>query len=415
MKVLHVLEKSLPDTGGYTIRARAIMEQQRKLGLELVAVTSPLMPVGHAGVRVEDLDGIRHYRTNDIPSPAAAPTKLVSYAYRTVMMQRYRRAILRIVASERPDIIHAHSSYLNPLASLPAARSFNLPLVYEVRTLWGESAVVEDGLDTTSWKYWLIWQLELRAMRLADAVVPIANGIRDELIRRGIDRTKMTVIPNGVDSSQFVPRPRDVERARRYGLEGKFVVGFVGTMRRLEGLSTLVEAYARLGFRRSDIALVLVGDGPDQADLKAKAASLGRSEIIFTGTVPHSDVASWYSVMDVVVYPRIRAQINERVTPLKPLEAMALGKVCIASDVGGLLELIRDDDTGVIFPSGNADALAAAIIDLADDPDRLRRLGRSGLEFVCRERDWSAIIPLTLQLYARLLASKSPARRGAGG
>ncbi|MBS0394293.1 MAG: glycosyltransferase [Proteobacteria bacterium] len=407
MKVLHVLEKSLPDTGGYTIRARAILEQQRRDGLDPVVVTSPLMPLPDSSVRSEVLFGIRHHRTSYIPTPAQAPHKLASYAYRVSMMRRYRAAVMEIVAAERPDVIHAHSSYLNPLASLPAARRFGLPLVYEVRTLWGESAVVEDGLDTQSWKYKMVWWLELKAMRQADAVVPIARAIQDELARRGIDAAKMTVVPNGVDSGRFVPRARDEERARTYGLQGKFVVGFIGTMRRLEGLSTLVEAYAALGARRSQIALVLVGDGPDRPDLLRLAQRLGLGEILFTGNVPHEEVASWYSVMDVVVYPRIRATINERVTPLKPLETMALGKVCIASDVGGLLELVRDDETGVIFAAGDAPALARAITALADDPRRLERLGAAGLEYVRRERDWSAIIPRTRQLYEQLIGARA--------
>jgi glycosyltransferase involved in cell wall biosynthesis len=214
----------------------------------------------------------------------------------------------------------------------------------------------------------------------------------------------MTVVGNGVDSAKFVARERDDALARQHGLDGKFVVGFIGTMRRLEGLSTLVQAFAATRARREDIALVIVGDGPDKPDLETLAKKLGVRDLLFTGNVPHDQVGAWYSVMDVLVYPRIRATINERVTPLKPLEAMALGKVCVASDVGGLKELVADGETGVIFESGNHEALAGVLESLMNDRPRLARLARQGAEFVRRERDWSAIIPRTRVLYEKLRA-----------
>jgi glycogen synthase len=406
MKVLHVLESSIPDTGGYTIRARAIVEQQRHLGLEPVIVTSPLFPTKDPALTLEHFDGVRYYRTNYIPAPASARLKLGSYAIRLMMLSRYRRAVSEIARKEQPDILHAHSSYTNAYAALPAARRFGLPLVYEVRTLWGESAVVEDGLRPDSWKHRLVWHFELGAMRRADLVVPIARGIREELIRRGVPPSKLEVVPNGVDCARLIPSSRDEARASAAGLSGSFVIGFIGSIRRLEGLSTLLEAYTICRSQRSNVGLVIVGDGPERRVLEARAARLDLSGVLFTGNVPHAEVPSWYSIMDVLVYPRMRAVINERVTPLKPLEAMALGKVCIGSDVGGLMELIRHDDTGVIFRSDDPGNLASALLALMDDPACMERLSRSAIEFVRAERDWSAIVPRYAELYERLIRQK---------
>lgn len=406
VKVLHVLEQSIPDTGGYTIRARAIVDFQRRSGLEPVVVTSPIFPAKDPSVTLEHYDGVRYYRTNHIRAPGSSKSKLASYATRSLMVARYRRAVLDIVKHERPDVLHAHSSYTNAYAAMPAARRFGLPLVYEVRTLWGESAVVEDGLQPSSWKHWLGWQLELRAMRHADLVVPIARGIRDQLIRRGINADRLEVVPNGVDTSRFVPGPRDDARAHAAGLGGHFVIGFIGSVRRLEGLATLLEAFALCRSQRAKVGLVIVGDGAERKALEAQASRLGLSGVLFTGNVPHAEVASWYSIMDVMVYPRIRAVINEHVTPLKPLEAMALGKVCVASNVGGLMELIRNDETGVIFRSDDAGDLASTLMQLMDDPARRERLRQAALEFVRSERDWNAIVPRYRELYDRLLRSK---------
>jgi PEP-CTERM/exosortase A-associated glycosyltransferase len=407
MKVLHVLETSIPHTVGYTVRARAIIEHQRRVGLDPVVVTSPFFPAKDLDVAVEQIQGTSYYRTNHIPVPASARSKVTSYAVRAMMVARYRQAILEIARVERPDVIHAHSSYTNAYAALPAARRLGVPLVYEVRTLWGESAVVENGLRRDSLKHRLVWQLELGAMRRADLVVPISRGIREELIRRGIPARKLEIVPNGVDSSRFQPVPHDHALAERIGLPGRFIIGFVGSILRLEGLSTLLEAYRICRSQRSHIGLVIVGDGPERTALQTQAREAGLRDVVFAGKVSHDDVSSWYSIMDALVYPRIRAVVNECVTPLKPLEAMALGKICVGSDVGGLKELIRDDDTGVIFRSEDPRDLASALLALMDDPARMQRLQHAASRFVEHEREWSLIVRRYVDLYDRLVPQKA--------
>jgi PEP-CTERM/exosortase A-associated glycosyltransferase len=414
MKILHVLETSIPHTVGYTVRANSIIENQRRIGLDVVVVTSPFFPAQRRDVTVEEYDHVRYYRTNRIPTPATAKSKLGSYATRLLMLRRYRQAVSEIVAKERVDVIHAHSSYSNAYAAMPAARRFRLPLVYEVRTLWGESAVVEDGWRPNSWKHRMIWRLELGAMKRADLVVPIARGIRDELVERGIPTEKLEIVPNGVDCQKFRPVARDGALADSIGLGGRFIVGFVGSMRRLEGLSTLLDAYGLARAKGLNLGLVLVGDGPDKKDLEKKARELGLADVVFTGSVPHDQVAAWYSIIDVVAYPRIRAVINERVTPLKPLEVMALGKVCIGSDVGGLTELISDGRTGMIFRSGDAAHLAEVIAALQADPARLKQLGENGQNYVRTERDWRVIVKRYRELYDRLTGHVGGAPQQAG-
>lgn len=325
---------------------------------------------------------------------------------RGLMALKYQRAVLEIATRERPDVLHAHSSYLNAYAAAPAARRLGIPLVYEVRTLWGESAVVEDGWKADSWKHQLIWRLELGAMTRADVVVPIARGIRNALVERGISPEKLRIVPNGVDTAKFVPVRRDDARAASLGLENRFVAGFVGSMRKLEGLSTLIEAYRICRDRGVRLGIVIVGDGPDRANVEARARELGLSDVVFAGNVPHADVAAWYSIMDVVVYPRIKAVINERVTPLKPLEVMAMEKVCIASDVGGLTELIEDGSTGLVFRSGDATHLADVLVTLRNDPQLARRLGKAALDHVRAEREWLVIVRKYQAIYEELTRSR---------
>lgn len=413
MKVLHLLETSIPHTVGYTIRARSIIENQRRIGLDPVVVTSPFFPAKEAIAAVETIDGTRYYRTNDIPAPRAGQSGMASYVRRLRMIARYRQAVLAIAQQERPDVIHAHSSYANAFAGMPARARLAVPLVYEVRTLWGESAVIEKGLRPDSWKHRLVWKLELSAMNRADLVIPIARGIRDELVRRGIPANKLEIVPNGVDLTRFPPVARDGGRAASIGMANRFIIGFVGSILRLEGLPTLLDAYKICKSQRSDVGLVIVGDGPERSELEERARQLGIPDVVFAGRVPFSEVSSWYSIMDVLVYPRIRAIINERVTPLKPLEAMALGKVCVGSDVGGILELIRHQETGLIFRSEDAADLAAALLRLADEPGTRTRLQEQAYRFIKTERQWSTIVNRYRDIYGRVLSDAPAAPRPA--
>jgi glycosyltransferase involved in cell wall biosynthesis len=308
------------------------------------------------------------------------------------MLKRYREFVVDVVRSQRPDIIHAHSSYTNGLAARHASRLTGVPFIYELRTLWGESAVVEDGLSPRSLKYRTVWHLELGVMRGAKRVVAISRGIRDAIVEAGVDSGKIDIVPNGVDTGIFAPRLPDRELAEALGLTGCFVVGFIGSLRRLEGLELLVDAFRELLQREPRARLVIVGEGPERPRLEALARDAGLEEAIqFTGLVPHGDILRYYSVMDVLAYPRIDARINHTVTPLKPLEAMAMGKACLASDVGGLKELVEDGVTGVLFSVGDVHDLAEKLLLLATDRGMRERLAAQGLLNVRKEREWSII------------------------
>jgi glycosyltransferase involved in cell wall biosynthesis len=299
-------------------------------------------------------------------------------------------------------VIHAHSSYNNGLAARYASEKLGIPFVYELRTLWGESAVVEDGWSPNSFRYRAVWNFELSVMRSAKVVVPIAKGIRDAIVEKGVDPAKVMIVPNGVDTEVFTPRPPDETLANALGLNGRFVIGFIGSLRRLEGLSLLIDAMKDIAARDPRVRLLVVGDGPDRAPLMALTEQRGLESIVqFTGLVPHDQILSYYSVMDVLAYPRIDARINQTVTPLKPLEAMALGKVCLASNVGGLTELIEHDSTGLIFKAEDRADLTEKVLRLARDRALNARLSAEGHRFVRREREWSAVAAKYDEVYVR--------------
>jgi glycogen(starch) synthase len=400
MKILHVLETSAPELVGYTIRGRYIVNHQRQLGFDPIVATSPIFR-GATTERCDDIDGIRHYRSNHIPWPNKNHGRLVSYWMRTNMLRRYRKFVAQVGRNERPDVIHAHFSYTNGVAARYASRQLGVPFVYELRTLPGGGAVIEDGLDPNSLKYRMVWRLELEVMRQADVVVAISQGLRDAIVHRGIDPGKILIVPNGVDTSVFVPRPPDQDLLRSLNLAGCFVVGFIGSLRRLEGMADIVTAFREIHRRQPKARLLVVGEGPERKRLMALAVEAGVGDAIhFTGLVPHDQILNYYSVMDVLVYPRVDAQINQAVTPLKPLEAMAMGKVCVASDVGGLKELIEHNVTGLLFKAGAVSELIETILTLESDTALRHRLAEQASRFVRADREWSIIASRYNEVYS---------------
>ncbi|MGH9892623.1 MAG: glycosyltransferase, partial [bacterium] len=259
-----------------------------------------------------------------------------------------------------------------------------------------------------SLKYRAVWRLELGVMREARRLVTISQGIRDAIVQAGIDPGKIDIVPNGVDTGVFVPRPPDMALAEALGLIGCFVVGFIGSLRRLEGLDLLLEAFQEVLYQLPGARLVIVGEGPERPRLEALARDAGLGDAVqCAGLVPHEDILQYYSVMDVLVYPRIDARINHTVTPLKPLEAMAMGKVCLTSDVGGLRELVEDGVTGLVFSCGDARDLAEKLMLLAADQGLRTRLADQGRNNVRKQREWSTTASRYHDIYDRALAGRA--------
>ncbi|MEP9402813.1 TIGR04063 family PEP-CTERM/XrtA system glycosyltransferase [Sphingomonas sp. VNH70] len=399
MRILHVLDHGLPLHSGYSFRTRAILTAQAARGWERAAVTGPRQ--GVTTRPCETIDGIDFHRTVP-PRPLPAPLGELNE------VRAFARRIDAVVADYRPDILHAHSPVLGALAALRVARARGLPLVYEIRAFW-EDAAVGNGTGTEgSWRYRATRALETHAVRRADGVAVICEGLRTDLIARGIDARKIMVSPNGVDLHMFGdPPPADAALAAELGLAGREVLGFIGSFYDYEGLDTLIAAMPALVAARPGVALLLVGGGPREAALRAQAAASGaRQAIRFVGRVPHDQVERYYSLVDILVYPRKAMRLTELVTPLKPLEAMAQRRLVAASDVGGHRELIRDGDTGTLFPPDDPQALAERVAAMLADRSGWNAMRDRGRAFVERERNWGANVARYEPLYRRCIADK---------
>ena len=403
MRVLHILDHGLPLHSGYTFRTRAIVKAQQARGWEVACVTGSRQGACTAGE--EEVEGIRFFRTPP-PRPAGAP--LGELREIGALARRARQ----VISDWRPDQLHAHSPVLGALAALLARRGTGLPLLYEIRAFWEDAAVGNGTGVEGSWRYRATKAIETWVARRADAVAVICEGLRGDLVARGIDPGKVVVSPNGVDLTLFgTPAPRDDALAEELGMSGD-VVGFIGSFYPYEGLDDLIAAMPALVAARPAARLLLVGGGPAEADLRAQAAASPVADrIVFTGRVPHDEVERYYGLVDVFAYPRKAMRLTELVTPLKPLEAMAQGRLVAASDVGGHRELIRDGVTGTLFPAGNPAGIAAALAGLLGDRGGWAARREAGRAFVETERNWSSNIRRYDPVYQRLVEAARRNRR----
>ena len=384
MRVLHVLDHSVPLHSGYSFRTLALLSEQRKLGWETFHLTS----TKHYGStsEIEEIDGVQFYRTH-IKAKWLHGLPVIQQVATIVDTQR---RLGEVVALTRPDLIHAHSPCLNGIAALRIGRRCRLPVVYEMRASWEDAAVDHRATRAGSVRYRLSRGLETWVLKRADAVTTICEGLRNDIASRGIAEERIAMIPNGVNVEAFpVIDSPDVALQSRLGLQGAFVIGFLGSFYGYEGLDLLVAALPEILRFEPSAKLLLVGGGREEQALAEQAVRLGvRDRVVMTGRVPNSEISRYYSVVDLLAFPRKSIRLTETVTPLKPLEAMAQGRLVMASNVGGHRELIKDGHTGFLFKPDDPLELAKGIKRVLDARSVWQAMRDEARRFVVRERTW---------------------------
>ena len=398
MHILHILDHSIPLHSGYTFRTLSILKEQRALGWETTHLTSPKQ--GICSASEENIDGWHFFRTRH----AIAQMTKVPLLNQISVINSLTRRLNKVARIVKPDILHAHSPALNAIAALRVGRSLGIPVVYEVRAFWEDAAVDHGTSKKQGLRYRLTRALETFALKRVDAITTICEGLRNDIVMRGISAQKICVIPNAVDIEKFSSEstPDNVLK-QHLGLAGYRVIGFIGSFYAYEGLDLLLTALPRILNQMPDIRVLLVGGGPQEEALKRQSHQLGIADkVVFTGRVPHSEVNRYYGLVDVLVYPRHSIRLTELVTPLKPLEAMAQGRLFVASGVGGHRELIRDGETGVLFKAESPQDLASKVLDLLNTPERWPAMKAAGRCFVETERNWKVSVACYRDVYSRL-------------
>ncbi len=401
LRVLHVLDHSWPVHTGYSIRSLHLIAAQHRLGLRPQALTGPLQIADDPNAVEAVVENISYRRTPFLGRFSEwAISRRRPILREAAVVRLIRNRILELTANEPVDLIHAHSPALCGLAALQAARAKDIPFVYELRAFWEDAAVDQSKTTARSLRYRLSQKLETYVVHHADAVVGIALSILDELKKRKTDPSKLFHVPNGVDVEKFSPVSRDEDLAARLGLGSEPILGFIGSLYRWEGVAWLVRAVAELRRRGTSCKLLIIGDGEEMPAVREAVRQLNAGNFIqVLGRVPHGEIERYYSVVDVLVYPRHSIRLTELVTPLKPLEAMALGKAILGSDVGGIRELVESERTGILYRADNIEDFCEQAKRLLSQTRLQRKLGEQAREFILREKDWKILAQRYIDVY----------------
>ncbi|HET7802022.1 MAG TPA: glycosyltransferase family 4 protein [Humibacillus xanthopallidus] len=411
--VLHVVTNALPDVqAGYTIRTHGILTAQQASGHRVAAMTPPGHPVTRGRIAAQDrvtrdgVDYLRSLRPAVDVTPGAPDRSLVAHA----------EAVALQATAVGAEVIHAHSNHLNAQAALIAGRRLDLPVVYEVRGLLEETWRSRGGDPTSDYYHWTR-ATETRCMELASAVVTLSEGMRDEIVGRGIEPRRVHVVGNCVDERLVTETPDGASARRDLGIPlDAVVVGTVSTLNAYEGIDQLVAAAALVD--DPGVVVLVVGDGPELDRLRTAADRLQdrgvRTRVLLTGRLPRDGALAAQAAIDIFCVPRRPTSVTALVPPLKPVEAMALGRPVVASDLPPLAELLvaaagdpgsaraQSAPRGVLVPVGDLAALAATIVDLAGDPSGREALGRAGRAHVAARRTWAAAARTYADIYASL-------------
>ncbi len=278
-----------------------------------------------------------------------------------------------VVVGTSPQLFTACAAFL-------VSRLKRIPFVFELRDLWPESIRAVGALKHGR-ALQVLERLELFLYRKAARIVSVTHSFRQNLIGRGIDGSKISVVTNGVDSSRFRPQPRDAALEAQLGLNGKFVAGYVGTHGMAHALETLLEAARRLRDdpRGRDIRLLLLGDGASKAKLVAQARATALDNVLFLNTVPKDQVVRYWSLLDASIIHLKKTELFTTVIPSKLFECMGMGIPVLHGVAGESAAIVEREDCGQAFEPEDADALCRGLLTLSSEPELRQRYRRNGL------------------------------------
>jgi glycosyltransferase involved in cell wall biosynthesis len=365
MRVLHVVNYGWPHVDGYTIRSAALVTAQaREMGWAPLVSTSP-WPVFAAG-RDEDFTTERWGPRHQVAAcdGAAHGWERPALGLAPVTAARYRAGLARLMGTTDPALVHAHHPHQSAAPALAAARARGLPFIYELRCFNGDYDL-DSGSAYARARGARVNALELSLARRADAVVTIADGLAERLAAGGVPEGRIHVVRNAVDTAAFAPRP---PRAS----DGIVRMGYATTFARMENLDGFLRAIRLVLDRRPEardrLRVVLAGQGAEYPAIEALRAELELTGIVdLPGFVPYSRMPDLLASLDLFVVTRGDHAVSRRTTPLKPLEALAVGRPVLSTDLPAMRELMggRPD---VRFADPAPEGLAGGIEAFLDAP-----------------------------------------------
>jgi len=442
LKILHVLANGPPDVNGYAVRTHGLLKAYSGLPeIEVTGLTSPWYPDKDSMAEPIEMDGVTYHRClhparmksvkgtgmkwsasrgkdRIAGSKGFAAKPLWRRALRIglkplrpgwawieerILFKHFTSRIIEVAQSENANIIHAHVPYRVGIPAMRAARKLGLPFVYEMRGMWEESAVASGRWKAGGLAHRRFRRMETKVLREADAVICISETLSNEAISRGVSKDKISIVPNAVDIVETETEVSELFTEMKGKLQGAPVIGYIGSLRELEGVDLTAKAVSLLKERGIETNLLVLSSESGQSELREYCQSLGISEQShIVGPVPHEQVAPFYDLIDVFVVSRPDTRVTRLVTPLKPFEAMRSGRAVVMANLPALAEIIEDGKTGRLYPAGDPQALSEVIAELLNDDIKRGELGSAAKEWVSANRTWQSVIDKIPIMYGKL-------------
>lgn len=292
---------------------------------------------------------------------------------------------------KRPDLVVATSpQFFCGWAGVIVSKMRRLPFILEIRDLWPDSIVAVGALKGRCLLK-MLEKIESLMYASADHIVTVGDGYKQRLIQKNVHPDKISIVMNGIDGELSQPQEPDQMLVHRWGLDGKFVCSYIGTVGMASGLDTVLRAAEKLSRRGHDhIRFLIVGDGAVRVELERQTRMMGLENVVFTGRQPREMVPMYLSISDACLVHLRKAELFATVIPSKIFEAAGAAKPIIIGVEGCARDLVLRAGAGIAMESDNEDELIAAVLHLADDPERRRRLGEAGYNYFTRRNDRDA-------------------------
>jgi len=410
-KILHLLNVSLPNLSGYSIRSHNILKHQRKY-CHIYAITGPAYIQKKTPDNIENILYFRflptkgyHLFFNPKIIKIVKKAQILNWYYR-IIFKNTLFSLKKLITFYKPDILHVHSSHFYGYYISKIAKKLNIPFIFEVRGFLEDTHVGLGTLKQGSLQYNNKKKFRLKIIKKADVIITLGRAMKKELISQGVDKYKIKIVPNGVDTKELHPKPPKISLKEKLNIKNEKILGYIGSIRRIEGIEILLKAMKVIKKEINDVILLIVGPGDPIYinELKNISKKLKINNCVkFLGPVPNSEISDYYSIVDICVIPRLNLRVNQLVTPLKPLEVMAMGKVLLVSDLPALRELVKPKISGDVFEVENSQDLSEKILKYLSDEKTMKQIGKTARKYVVDNYDWAKVIKKYIILYKNLL------------
>ena len=393
MKILHILYQSIPNTAGSSIRSRDIINTQLAEGLIPIVITSPFQQPLLKDAKEEIIDDVKYYRTFSGKNHELVSEKKTSFFTQLRKMFRmflFTYSVYKIAKSEKIDVLHAHAMFFCAIPAKIVSIILNIPMLYEIRSLWEERYKGKNILSNILFS--ILTFFETISMSFSNEVIAINKSLKKNLQSRYLlKEKKIHIVENAVNLNRI--QIKKVNRSEK-------VFAYIGTISPIEGLDLLVEAFIDLHAKGLPNKLVIYGNGIMLSKLKSLIK--GDDLIEYAGVFKQDQIAEVYSKVDIIINPRKKSFLSDSVTPLKPLEAMGFEKLIMASNVGGMREIIMDGKTGILFQSDSVEAIKSAINNVLVS-ENTHTITDNAKLYVKKHRSWQSNAIKYKEIYNNIL------------